>query len=92
MIRLENTIVVMAATAAIGLVAASSVAGCDVELGPPVQDVGYEHDVGPATPPGTEGSEPPPDSLPSGEEKAGPTAGRSSGTAGRRSARSTRYG
>ena len=47
------------------VVAASIVSGCELEVGPPVQDVGYEHNVGPAT------------------------GGRSSGTAGRRSARST---
>ena len=47
------------------VVAACVVSGCDLEVGPPVQDVGYDHNVGPAT------------------------AGTSSGTAGRRSARST---
>lgn len=47
------------------LATAFFVSACDLAVGPPDQDVGYEHNVGP------------------------PTEGRSHGTAGRRSARST---
>jgi len=39
-------------------------AGCDLAVGPPVQDIGYEHNVGPATPPATGGHKTPPDSRP----------------------------
>lgn len=55
-----------------GLLVATAVlvSACDLAVGPPVEDVGYEHSVGitPAPSP--------------------TTAGRSPGTAGRRSARS----
>lgn len=48
-------------------------AGCDLTVGPPTQDIGYDHNVGPAKAPATVGA----------------TAGTSPGSAGRRSARST---
>jgi hypothetical protein len=38
------------------------VAACDLVVGPPVHDVGYEHNVGPATEPATGGPIPFPDS------------------------------
>ncbi len=34
------------------------VSACDLVVGPPVHDVGYEHNVGPATEPATYGHEP----------------------------------
>ena len=40
------------------------VTACDLEIGPPAQDVGYEHNVGPATGPPTGGHKTPPDSGP----------------------------
>lgn len=39
-------------------------AACDLSVGPPVQDIGYEHNVGPAKAPATGGHKAPPDSRP----------------------------
>lgn len=40
------------------------VAACDLAVGPPVQDISYEHNVGPAKAPATGGHKPPPDARP----------------------------
>ena len=42
--------------------AAFFAAGCDLAVGPPAQDIGYEHNVGPATP--VHGHKAPPDARP----------------------------
>lgn len=44
------------------LATAGMAAACDLVVGPPVHDVGYEHNVGPATEPATGGPIPLPDS------------------------------
>ena len=73
--------------AGVFVLAAFFAAGCDLAVGPPVQDIGYEHNVGPATPPATGTRHLPTRGRETGSGPA--TADRSSGTAGRRSARST---
>lgn len=40
------------------------VAACDLAVGPPVEDIGYEHHVGPAKAPATGGHKSPPDARP----------------------------
>ena len=66
------------------------VAACDLVVGPPVHDVGYEHNVGPATEPRTGGPHRSP--SPGHATGAGATGDTSRGTAGRRTARSTPHG
>ncbi|MFC7362016.1 hypothetical protein [Nocardioides astragali] len=46
------------------LATAGMAAACDLVVGPPVRDVGYEHNVGPATEPLTGGPTPFPDPRP----------------------------
>lgn len=40
------------------------ISACDLAVGPPVQDIGYDHNVGPAMGPATGGHKLPPDSRP----------------------------
>lgn len=53
---------VVAATALV--VTPFLISACDLAVGPPVQDIGYEHNVGPAMTPEPGGQKLPPDSSP----------------------------